>query len=433
MTSRLGNRQKLKEGLSLGKISIVAFHAAKVPTNVFSIYSTLIFHLTLDYNIYGLLLTIMLSGDVHPNPGPNSNVSYESYSSDDSQYYGNNLSIVHINVQSLLPKLEILEAEMQQYDKLVFTESWISPNISNEDIKITNFNAPYRNDRVERLAGGVAIYVKDGLQSQNRPDLISGNVEAVCIEVSFKNNKCLISGFYRPPNTGTNYWDLIEAMFDNTSNSPVKELIILGDFNCDMISSGTNKITYPASSYNLTQIIDEPTHYTEDSSSTIDLVLVNKLEDVLYSGVSSPFIPNLVVRYHCPTVFYLKHRKIVRKTFRRHIWLYDKGDYVTVRNKLNSIGWDGILATDDIIKCAEQFSDSIMLAARDSIPNKTVIFRPSEPSWINSNIKRNIRQRKRLYKKAKRIDTGEQFKRKRNDVNALIRTAKTKYKLANDL
>ena len=104
-------------------------------------------------NIYSFLLTILLSGDVHQNPGPNSNVSYESYSSENSQYYGNNLSIVHINIQSLLPKLEILEADMQQYDILVLTESWLSPSISNEDIKITNFNIPCRNDRVEKLGG----------------------------------------------------------------------------------------------------------------------------------------------------------------------------------------------------------------------------------------------------------------------------------------
>ena len=35
MVFHLGNRQKLKEGMSLGYLSIVAFHAAKVPTNVF--------------------------------------------------------------------------------------------------------------------------------------------------------------------------------------------------------------------------------------------------------------------------------------------------------------------------------------------------------------------------------------------------------------
>ena len=43
----LGNRQKLKEDMSLSNLGTVALHAAKVPTNVFS--STLICILTLDY------------------------------------------------------------------------------------------------------------------------------------------------------------------------------------------------------------------------------------------------------------------------------------------------------------------------------------------------------------------------------------------------
>ena len=44
--------------MSFGNFSVVAFHAAKVPTNVFS--STLIFHLTAGY-IKLYILTIWLS------------------------------------------------------------------------------------------------------------------------------------------------------------------------------------------------------------------------------------------------------------------------------------------------------------------------------------------------------------------------------------
>ena len=62
MTSRLGNRQKLKPGISLDNLSIVAFHTAKVPTNVFS--RTLIFHITLDYNTFSSL--IQLSSECSP-------------------------------------------------------------------------------------------------------------------------------------------------------------------------------------------------------------------------------------------------------------------------------------------------------------------------------------------------------------------------------
>ena len=122
---------------------------------------------------------------------------------------------------------------MQRYDILVFTESWLFPHISNYDIKLTNISLPYRNARDDRQAEGVEINVKEGLQSRHRPDLISGNTETVCIEISVKVRKCFVSGFYRPPNTGTNYWDKIEATIENMSNSTIKELTVLGDFNCD--------------------------------------------------------------------------------------------------------------------------------------------------------------------------------------------------------
>ena len=91
-----------------------------------------------------------------------------------------------------------------------------------------------------------------------------------------------------------------------------------------------------ALSYNLTQLIDEPTHYTEHSSSLIDLILVNKPENVLYSGVTSSFVPDLV-RFHCPTMLILKFRKSVEKVFKRHKRVYEKGNYDLFRNKLAQV------------------------------------------------------------------------------------------------
>ena len=45
--------------------------------------------------------------------------------------------------------------------------------------------------------------------------------------------------------------------------------------------------------YDLCQLIDEPTHFTEQSSTIIDLALVNNPTNVLFSDVISPFVPNL--------------------------------------------------------------------------------------------------------------------------------------------
>ena len=168
--------------------------------------------------------------------------------------------------------------------------------------------------------------------------------------------------------------------------------------------SSSAKIRNLISSYNFSQLIDELTHYTDYSSSIIDLILVSKPENVIFSNVTSPFIPNLI-RYHCPTVVYLKYRKPVTKTYKRHIWLYDRGDYATFRQQLSQVNWDEIFTSNNVDHCAEIITESIINAAKHSIPNKTVTVRPSEPQWINSQIKREIRKRKRLFRKAKRKNT----------------------------
>ena len=75
---------------------------------------------------------------------------------------------------------------MQSYDILVFTETWLKPDTCDDDLLISNFDIPYRNDRTDRPGGGVAIDVKTGLNCVRRPDLISGDLEALCIEIILK-------------------------------------------------------------------------------------------------------------------------------------------------------------------------------------------------------------------------------------------------------
>ena len=386
-----------------------------------------------------VFLLLLISGDVHPNPGPDSfSSSNTSTCSNMSTIISKNLNIIHLNIQSILPKIGLLEVEMQNYDILIFTETWLTSQVSDDDIMITNFNCPYRKDREGRQGGGVAIYTKIGISSVNRPEFLYDNLEALCIEIKLQSHKFLLCGLYRPPNSGLEYWDLIDQSIDNMSTSTIKDLVIMGDFNCDMLKNdASNKITQLALSYNLQQLIEEPTHYTEHSASLIDLALVSKPSNVIYSDVTSPFIPDLI-RYHCPIILVLKFRKPSKTTHKRHIWLYDKGDYTKYRRLLNDTDWNQILLTPDLNETVNKVTDVIIESAKAAIPNKTVIIRPEEPKWINCNIKRQIRQRKRLFKIAKRRNnaiTWTKFRQKRNAVTTLIRNAKQKYneKLASDL
>ena len=51
--------------------------------------------------------------------------------------------------------MDLLEVEVQNYDILVFTETRLSPQLSNDDLLLENFDPPYRQDRHARVGGGV--------------------------------------------------------------------------------------------------------------------------------------------------------------------------------------------------------------------------------------------------------------------------------------
>ena len=81
------------------------------------------------------------------------------------------------------------------------TESWLSLDVRDDNLLISNFDPPYRKDRADRYGGGVAIYVRSGLNYVRPPDLITGELEALCVEIILKSHNLLLCGVYRPLNT----------------------------------------------------------------------------------------------------------------------------------------------------------------------------------------------------------------------------------------
>ena len=124
-------------------------------------------------------------------------------------------SFMHLNVQSLVPKIDLLNVELQKFDILCFTETWLNTNVANQDISLDNFQSPFRKDRVYRLGGGVAIYVKNDYHVVHRNGLEVLGVECVWVEIKIsKNHRVLIGTFYRPPDSLNYTFDLIEHSID---------------------------------------------------------------------------------------------------------------------------------------------------------------------------------------------------------------------------
>ena len=128
------------------------------------------------------------------------------------------------------------------------------------------------------------------------------------------------------------------------------------------------KIESICSQFSLYQLIEEPTHFTEQSTSIIDLFFVTNKDNVVLSGVGDPFLQQNI-RYHCPTYVILKFSKPKSTSFERHIWYYDKGDYNKLRNKARKTDWFS-LQDNDIDIYANNISNRVIGLAAECIPNK---------------------------------------------------------------
>lgn len=395
---------------------------------------------------YWLVLLLFLSGDIHPNPGPSTPPSPSSTISSNFSIVPNlsslsqNLSIMHYNVQSIFSKLEVLHTELIDFDILTFSETWLNDSIDTDDLLFQSFNKPERKDRPGDSHGGVMLYVKKGIHYKRRNDLELRNIESIWIEVANSHKRVLVGVFYRPPNADAAYLSYIEDSFGLAIDTGIKDIIITGDFNLNATYPNTQrKIDCICSQFSLCQLIVEPTHFTEQSSSIIDFIFITNKDNVLLSGVGDPFLQQNI-RYHCPVYVFLKFSKPKKSSFERHIWYYDKGNYNNLRNKVRQTDWNS-LQDDDIEIYANNISNQVSKLAAECIPNKLIRIKPSEPSWITSNVKKYIRKRKRAYRKAKRTNTHQdwlKFKKLRNHTTQVIRDAKQKFydniaaKLASD-
>ena len=277
----------------------------------------------------------------------------------------------------------------------------------------------------------VAVYVKNGIPCKRRTDLELINIEWLWVEVKVRNKRVLVGTFYRPPNS----FPLVLTDIENcihvgmAADIGISDIVILGDFNLNMLNAQSQrKITDLCQKYNFSQLINEPTNYTESSASIIALIMVSNLHSVDISGVGEPLLMQ-DIRYHCPTFWIFKFKRHVVKPFSRKIWLYDHGNYDNLRQKISEFKWDSVY-NDDVNEYAKHFSDTLISIDEQCIPTKNVTIRPRDLPWINNNIRRLMRKRNRLYKKYKKnrnISIYDNFKQARNEITSNLRKAKEDY------
>ena len=209
-------------------------------------------------------------------------------------------------------------------------------------------------------------------------------------------------------------------------DTQIKDIVVTGDFNLDWLKPASRlKIDNICMHFGLSQIISEPTNYTESSQSIIDLLFVSSPNLVSISGVGEPFLDQNI-RYHCPVFCCIKYPKPRHTPFKRKVWKYSEGNFDQLRTNVSSFDWDSCFNAD-IDVYSSNLTAALLSMCDECIPNKIVTIRPTDPPWMHNTIRNHIRRRRRAYIKARKTNNPNHwhtYNTIRNKTNSLVRKAK---------
>ena len=303
--------------------------------------------------------------------------------------------------------MTILSKLNHNFDFLGISETRLKSPIENTSLSIKGFK-PFDTPAVSSV-GGTALFISESLTSKPRKDLSkiissnSGNLESTFAEIILKNRKNYIIGcIYKHPLFKIDLFNeqyllplLKKACKEN------KNLILLGDFNIDLLSCNTeishSKFLDTLGAYQILPSITLPTRVTDTSSTLIDNIFTSTTDCSSISG-------NLTVALsdHLPQFLILNTPKSKLKPhlpFRRD---WSKFRANTFKHEFDSIDWKGLIDIDkgDVESSFNSFDTSFALLYDKHVPLKQITRREAGlllKPWISKGILTSMKIRDDLF------------------------------------
>ena len=211
---------------------------------------------------------------------------------------------------------------------------------------------------------------------------------------------------YRSPSQLSEEFDTFlsnfEFLLDYIANRNPFVSIIIGDFNARSNNwCSSDKTTYEGkklesltSQCGFKQVISDPTHILESSSSCIDLIFTSQPNLVMNSGVHSSLHPNC---HH-----QIIHAKFNLKIFypppyERVVWHYQDANNDLIHRSISQFNWERAFSSKGVNKQISIFNETILNIITNFISHETKIFNDREPPWTNNKVKTMIQEKNKIY------------------------------------
>ena len=245
--------------------------------------------------------------------------------------HSNSLVVTYYNARSLLPKTDHLRVLVATDvpDVVCIVESWLESSNSNIEIALPGYTI-VRLDR-NRHGGGILMYIHASLHFSiitSRPL----SLEFLLLSVAYNNcsgkTKLFIGLFYRPPCSSIVICDTLFSVLESLNHSMLSRFVLVGDFNVNYLDhdhSYFNILSNNLDSFNLTQVVSEPTHVCNSNGGgcLIDFVVVSNPDHLLNCLV----IPELANSDHFGICFVMKWKPHQDYVTPRKIWRYNHANF----------------------------------------------------------------------------------------------------------
>lgn len=323
----------------------------------------------------------------------------------------NGLNILYLNSRSIrYNNLNDVELLLQSFKKviqiIVINETWLDVN-SYESCNIENYIS-YHNYRTNKRGGGVSIFCHISVNSNLIiNEMFLDNCHFLMINLT--ELKINIASLYRTPDS--NFNDFLIYFADKISK--IKNVIFLGDFNVNMLnrnSANANNLKNLIESESFVILnslsIEMATRVTEHTSTTIDLA-VTDLVKLKYSLI----VDNIEFSDHRCLFLNLDMSIPVQGEILKTIINYSK-----IKDEILNL--QGTIS----IECWEDLHEKLLSIISSNTSNKSVkvIHSSYKQPWCNSQIRKNLDERKKFYDEHKKNPANSYLKNKYNSLKILI-------------
>lgn len=309
-------------------------------------------------------------------------------------------------MQSLYNKQDIIKTFLEEpssskYIALCVTETWLTPAKSNI-INFQGYHLAASYNRKNRTGGGVCIIIKDNIEYIERKDIECLTIEyvvEVCAIELVKLDILLItvywngSGFDIFMNQFKKILDYIQMKFYK------KKIIIGGDFNTNILQNTkeSKSLLNLMLEYNFQQHIKVPTRITKNSSTCLDLIFTNFINNVSSSVQEFGFSD------HNGTIVHLENTNVLQINSKSTFWyihkrIYNNKNINKFKTNLQKIDWEKYILQNKNINDNYNTLNCILYDILEyCIPKKRIkINYSNKKSWLTRGIKISCKNKRLL-------------------------------------